>query len=45
MKDTFEAIDLFCGAGGLTFGMQESGVKVVAGLDNDASCKEIYEQK
>ena len=28
-------IDLFCGAGGLTFGLQKAGVSIVAGVDSD----------
>lgn len=38
-----EAVDLFCGIGGLTYGMRTVGVDVIAGLDNDASCKYAYE--
>ena len=38
-----EAVDLFCGVGGLTHGLRESGIKVVAGIDNDATCKHAYE--
>ena len=37
------AIDLFCGAGGLTCGLQKAGIKVAAGIDNDESCKYAYE--
>ncbi len=37
------AIDLFCGIGGLSYGLKKAGINVVAGLDFDASCKEIYE--
>lgn len=29
------AVDLFCGAGGLTHGLRQSGIKVVAGIDID----------
>lgn len=36
-------VDLFCGAGGLTHGLVEAGVKVVAGVDFDAACKHPYE--
>ena len=36
-------VDLFCGAGGLTRGLLDSGVKVSAGLDIEASCKYAYE--
>src|SRR5713226_2987916 len=28
-------IDVFCGAGGLTYGMQKAGVSIVAGVDSD----------
>jgi DNA (cytosine-5)-methyltransferase 1 len=37
------AIDLFCGIGGLTKGLEMSGVPVVAGFDIDESCRFIYE--
>jgi DNA (cytosine-5)-methyltransferase 1 len=37
------AIDLFCGAGGLTFGLEKAGIHVVAGFDVDAGCKYPYE--
>jgi DNA (cytosine-5)-methyltransferase 1 len=39
-----EAIDLFCGAGGLTRGLLDAGVKVVAGFDTDANCEHAYEK-
>lgn len=39
-----EAIDLFCGIGGLTYGLQEAKIKVLAGLDNDQTCKYSYEK-
>ena len=34
-----EAVDLFCGAGGLTAGLQKSGIKVNAGYDIEESCR------
>ncbi|MDD4494094.1 MAG: DNA (cytosine-5-)-methyltransferase [Eubacteriales bacterium] len=37
------AVDLFCGVGGLTCGLQSAGIKVVAGIDLDSSCKYAYE--
>lgn len=37
------AVDLFCGVGGLTCGLQKSGVNVVAGIDLDESCKYAFE--
>lgn len=39
-----EAIDLFCGAGGLSYGMQEAGVKIRAGLDLDGKCAFPFER-
>lgn len=39
----FAAIDLFCGIGGLTKGLALSGIDVIAGFDNDSSCKFAYE--
>lgn len=39
-----EAIDLFCGIGGLTYGLRQSNINVLAGLDNDESCSYSYEQ-
>ncbi|MDR6530258.1 DNA (cytosine-5)-methyltransferase 1 [Caulobacter rhizosphaerae] len=33
------AIDLFCGAGGLAYGLKSAGLRVVAGVDLDPSCK------
>ena len=37
------AIDLFCGIGGLTKGLSLAGIDVVAGFDNDESCRFAYE--
>ena len=37
------AVDLFCGVGGLTYGLQKSGIKVSAGVDSDVTCKYAYE--
>ncbi|MCZ8237766.1 MAG: DNA cytosine methyltransferase [Leptospiraceae bacterium] len=44
MKDkSFKAIDFFCGAGGMTSGFRQAGVKLLAGIDIDQQCKETYE--
>lgn len=32
-------IDLFCGAGGLTYGLQKAGICIVAGIDLDPACE------
>ena len=42
-KTKIKVIDLFCGIGGLTHGLMKEGLDVVAGIDNDASCKFGYE--
>lgn len=33
------AVDLFCGAGGLTFGLERAGIDVRLGVDADPSCQ------
>ncbi|WP_159592411.1 DNA cytosine methyltransferase [Streptococcus halichoeri] len=38
------AIDLFCGVGGLTYGIQSAGINVVAGFDIEKSCQFAYEK-
>lgn len=38
------AVDLFCGIGGLTHGLQNSGLQVNAGFDIDGTCKYAYEE-
>ena len=37
-----KAIDFFCGAGGLTRGLLDAGIKVLAGVDNDERLKGTY---
>lgn len=37
-----DAIDFFCGAGGLTRGLQDAGVNVLAGFDMDVNCRSSY---
>lgn len=36
-------VDLFCGIGGLTHGLLQSGLQVLAGIDLDATCQYAYE--
>lgn len=38
-----EVIDLFCGIGGLSFGMKSRGFNILAGYDLDATCQYAYE--
>jgi len=39
-----KALDFFCGAGGLTRGLLDAGIDVVAGVDADESCRQTYEE-
>ena len=36
------AVDFFCSGGGMSYGMQQAGVNVVAGIDFDKNCEETY---
>lgn len=38
------AVDLFCGAGGLTRGLLNAGVRVSVGYDIDSACQYAYER-
>lgn len=38
-----QIIDLFCGVGGLTRGLPDVGMNVIAGFDIDPTCKYTYE--
>ena len=44
MKKEIFAVDLFCGAGGLTHGLMLEGIKVNAGVDVDPACKFPFEE-
>ena len=39
-----KAIDFFCGAGGVTCGFIQAGIKVLGGIDIDFACKDTYEK-
>ena len=36
-------IDLFCGVGGLSYGLKQEGLNVIAGFDIDKTCRFAYE--
>lgn len=38
------AIDLFCGVGGVTRGLLDAGIDVIAGFDIESSAKQAYEE-
>lgn len=39
---TYGVVDLFCGVGGLTCGLEKAGLDVVAGFDLDSTCEYTY---
>ncbi|UWP49758.1 DNA cytosine methyltransferase [Hoylesella buccalis ATCC 35310] len=39
----YKAIDFFCGGGGMTCGLRQAGINVIAGVDFDKDAKETYE--
>lgn len=39
-----EVVDLFCGIGGLSYGLKSRGLKVLAGYDLDETCRYAYEK-
>lgn len=39
IEDQIVAVDLFCGVGGLTYGLTKAGVKVQLGVDLDPACR------
>ena len=42
-NDNISAVDLFCGIGGLSYGLKQVGINVKAGFDFDDKCKYSYE--
>ncbi|MEN6323674.1 MAG: DNA cytosine methyltransferase [Proteiniphilum sp.] len=42
-KVILKAVDFFCSGGGMSYGMQEAGIKILAGIDFDKNCKATYE--
>ncbi len=40
---TLSAVDFFCGAGGMSFGLFQAGIQVLGGVDNAVDCRETYE--
>ncbi|MFM0670245.1 DNA cytosine methyltransferase [Paraburkholderia sediminicola] len=39
-----QAVDLFCGVGGLSYGLAAAGIEVRAGIDVDPACRFPYEK-
>lgn len=42
-RPSIVGIDLFCGAGGLSYGLRQAGVSIVAGVDVDLACRYPFE--
>lgn len=43
-SQSVEVVDLFCGIGGLSYGMKSKGFKILAGYDIDKTCQYAYEK-
>lgn len=39
-----KVVDLFCGAGGLAYGLKTAGLTIAAGVDLDPACKHPFEE-
>lgn len=39
-----KAVDFFCGAGGMSRGLLDAGIKVLGGVDNASDCRLTYER-
>jgi DNA (cytosine-5)-methyltransferase 1 len=38
----YKAVDFFCSGGGMSYGMQQAGINIIAGIDSDKNCEETY---
>ncbi len=38
-----KAVDFFCGAGGMTYGLRKAKIRVLGGIDNDPNLRDTYE--
>lgn len=41
--ENITVVDLFCGIGGLSYGLYKEGFNIAAGIDTDESCRYCYE--
>lgn len=39
-----QAVDFFCGAGGMSLGLSKAGITILGGIDNDSDCGATYEK-
>lgn len=42
MPSSLQAVDFFCGGGGMSYGIARAGIDIVAALDNDEHCRNTY---
>lgn len=42
-RNKLKAVDFFCSGGGMSYGMQDAGIEIFAGIDFDENCKATYE--
>lgn len=42
-NNTLKAVYFFCGGGGMSYGLQQAGIRILAGIDYEIGCKETYE--
>ncbi len=42
-KNHLCAVDFFCGAGGMSFGLSQAGIRVLGGVDNAVDCRKTYQ--
>ena len=42
-KRELKAVDFFCSGGGMSYGLTQAGINVIAGIDIDPKCKDTYE--
>lgn len=38
-----KAVDFFCGGGGMSYGMMNAGIQILAGVDYEPECRKTYE--
>ena len=43
-NEQINAVDFFCSGGGMSFGMQQAGINILAGIDFDKNCEETYKE-
>ncbi|MER9467782.1 DNA cytosine methyltransferase [Mesorhizobium sp. M0482] len=44
VNSKLKAVDFFCGAGGMSYGLSRSGIQILAGIDSALDCRVTYER-